>query len=67
MTKNFLSYENDLINTHIEISFIMKIFILKIDGDYKDQADFSYEFDRYIRGLDFDFFVTRNLQIESNK
>ncbi|MAO71767.1 MAG: hypothetical protein CMD02_04575 [Flavobacteriales bacterium] len=57
--EELVSYENDLINPYKDI--------IHYENFYNEnrwrlqglQADFSYEFDRYIRGLDFDFFVTR--------
>ena len=54
-----MSYENDLINPYRDIIHYENFYTenrWRLQGIH---TDFSYEFDRYIRGLDFDFFVTR--------
>ena len=57
--EELLSYENDLINPYRDIIHYENFYTENRWRLQGLQADFSYEFDRYIRGLDFDFFVTR--------
>ena len=57
--EELLSYENDLINIYRDIIHYENFYTENRWRLQGLQADFSYEFDRYIRGLDFDFFVTR--------
>ena len=57
--EELLSYENDLINPYRDIIHYENFYTENRWRLQGAQADFSYEFDRYIRGLDFDFFVTR--------
>ena len=57
--EELLSYENDIINPYRDIIHYENFYIENRWRLQGVQADFSYEFDRYIRGLDFDFFVTR--------
>ena len=57
--EEILSYENDLINPYRDIIHYENFYTENRWRLQGIQADFSYEFDRYIRGLDFDFFVTR--------
>ena len=57
--EELLSYENDLINPYRDIIHYENFYTENRWRLQGVQADFSYEFDRYIRGLDFDFFVTR--------
>ncbi len=57
--EELLSYENDIINPYRDIIHYENFYTENRWRLQGVQADFSYEFDRYIRGLDFDFFVTR--------
>ena len=57
--EELLRYENDLINPYRDIIHYENFYTENRWRLQGLQADFSYEFDRYIRGLDFDFFVTR--------
>jgi len=57
--EELLSYENDLIRPYRDIIHYENFYTENRWRLQGLQADFSYEFDRYIRGLDFDFFVTR--------
>ena len=57
--EELLSYENDLIRPYRDIIHYENFYTENRWRLQGLQADLSYEFDRYIRGLDFDFFVTR--------
>ena len=57
--EELLSYENDLISPYRDIIHYENFYTENRWRLQGLQADFSYDFDRYIRGLDFDFFVTR--------
>ena len=57
--EELLSYENDMLKFYRDIIHYENFYIENRWRLQGIQTDFSFKFDRFIRNLDFDFFITR--------